>query len=216
MNHTTIENQQIPERYVMGRLAKDEAEAFEAHFMTCDQCLEALELATAFHRDMNVIPAQDMEKAIKIGLLAWFLKQRTTKWAGLSSVLVLILVFGFLFRSSPSGISAVSNTKNPPQMHLLESLRSVQEPSPINLDAQNRFRIGVYIDAPGTFHIGLLNARQKTIWEQEITLDEPQIWQQTFEITEDLETGGIYTLEVLEKVEDGSSPIHRNRFLLTP
>ena len=48
MNHIEIEERQIPELYLRGKLSPDEAAAFEEHYLHCQECLDRLELADTF------------------------------------------------------------------------------------------------------------------------------------------------------------------------
>lgn len=48
MNHQDIENDDVVERYLLGHLSPDEAERFEAHYLGCQECLDRLELGTAW------------------------------------------------------------------------------------------------------------------------------------------------------------------------
>jgi len=52
-NHEYIENTQLIDRYVLGKLDMHESEWFDNHFPECDQCLEALELSEAFLEAMR-------------------------------------------------------------------------------------------------------------------------------------------------------------------
>ena len=50
LDHATIEEEQIAERYVMGKLPPDEATLFEEHYLSCPECLDRLELAESMER----------------------------------------------------------------------------------------------------------------------------------------------------------------------
>lgn len=43
MDHQTIEQEEIIERYILGKLSKKDEREFEEHFFGCDQCFEAVQ-----------------------------------------------------------------------------------------------------------------------------------------------------------------------------
>ena len=59
MNHSTIEQDGIVDRYVTGRLTPDEAAAFENHFVDCPSCIAAVEDARRLHRGLARVVAQE-------------------------------------------------------------------------------------------------------------------------------------------------------------
>lgn len=58
MDHTTIDEQQIPERYLMDGLTGEERTLFEEHLLYCRQCAQRLELAKRFRRGMKNAAAE--------------------------------------------------------------------------------------------------------------------------------------------------------------
>lgn len=48
MLHSQIENEEFVERYVRNRLAPEERQAFEEHFLGCDECFEKLQTVERF------------------------------------------------------------------------------------------------------------------------------------------------------------------------
>lgn len=73
------------ERYLMKRLSSAEQEAFEAHFLTCDWCQQAIELASAIRATLpsvKAVPARSSRVALGAGL-------GLAAAAGLAAVLLL-------------------------------------------------------------------------------------------------------------------------------
>ncbi len=59
MDHLTIAEDDIVERYLLGQLTAAEAVAFEAHYVDCPECLEKLELGQVLHRGLREIAAEE-------------------------------------------------------------------------------------------------------------------------------------------------------------
>lgn len=78
MDHTKIEEEQVAERYVMGRLSVEEAERFEEHYLTCNPCLDRLQLAERFHHALRGMAAEDTARATGLGFLAFL--ARLARW----------------------------------------------------------------------------------------------------------------------------------------
>ena len=56
MEHPSIDDELVPERYVAGRLPPEERARFEEHFFECARCLEAVELVRRFREDLREQP----------------------------------------------------------------------------------------------------------------------------------------------------------------
>jgi hypothetical protein len=87
MDHDSLEEQQIAERYVMGNLSTEETERFEEHYLTCEECMDRLHLAERFHLAMRGMAAEDTSRATGAGILATLVRmagwQRTLLAVGL-------------------------------------------------------------------------------------------------------------------------------------
>ena len=59
MNHDYIKKFNLIDQYVMGKLATDEAEDFENHFIDCAQCVEQLNLTRNFIHDLKSLAVQE-------------------------------------------------------------------------------------------------------------------------------------------------------------
>ncbi len=92
MDHTYIEESGLVERYHRGLLPPEEEAAFEAHFVTCPECMEQLEMARGFQRGLKTQVAEDAARAavVQAGLFAWLARRgRLAQW-GLALAALLI------------------------------------------------------------------------------------------------------------------------------
>lgn|SRR6185436_16663275 len=74
MDHTYVEENDLVEAYLAGRLSERDRDAFEAHYFDCETCLERLETANDFREGMRQVAAEDIAQAFaertRLGLLA--------------------------------------------------------------------------------------------------------------------------------------------------
>ena len=74
MNHAYVEEHDLVEAYLAGRLSERDRDAFEAHYFDCATCLERLETANDFREGMRQVAAEDIAQAsaarTRLGLLA--------------------------------------------------------------------------------------------------------------------------------------------------
>jgi hypothetical protein len=100
MDHCEIENQNIAEKYVMGRLSEHECAEFEKHFLACATCVEAVEEISELRGGL-----------VMAGTEAWVCAQRVTPvsqilgrpWmaaCAVAFVLLLVAVSALLFRAN--------------------------------------------------------------------------------------------------------------------
>lgn len=97
-DHVWIDDEQIAERYVLGRLTEDEAERFEEHYLHCEACLERIEAAEGLHRGLTRVATEEVA-AVQTGLaavLARWSRSRLAPWAASLALLVVVLL--------PSGV----------------------------------------------------------------------------------------------------------------
>ena len=69
MDHSYVEEHDLVEPYLAGRLSESERDAFEAHYFACETCLELLETAEGFREGMLQAAAEDVAH-VRLGLLA--------------------------------------------------------------------------------------------------------------------------------------------------
>lgn len=101
MNHTEIEERQIAELYLMGKLPPEEAASFEEHYLSCQECLDQLAVAESMERGFKRAAGQDAARAAatrQIAVLAWLSRLgRSRQMAALAmAVLVVAVVPGLL------------------------------------------------------------------------------------------------------------------------
>lgn len=74
MNHRYIEEADITDRYLLGKLPPEERDRFEEHFVDCQECLDRLETTRNFRRGLKAAVAEDAARTsayVRVGLLAW-------------------------------------------------------------------------------------------------------------------------------------------------
>lgn len=59
MNHDYIKKFNLIDQYVLGKLAADEAEEFEDHFIDCPECVEQLNITRSFIQDLKGLAVQE-------------------------------------------------------------------------------------------------------------------------------------------------------------
>jgi len=101
MNHAEIEDLQIADRYLMGKLPPEEAVRFEEHYLYCQECLDRLEVAESIERGFKRAAGQDAARfaaSRQIALLAWLARLgRSPRMAALAmAVLVVAVLPGLL------------------------------------------------------------------------------------------------------------------------
>lgn len=105
MDHTYIDDQQIAERYLMGRLSPEEREAFEEHTMVCAQCLERLELAAGLRSGLQqtaaAVAVAARSGAVRLGVLATLARLGRSRGMALAFAALLLVALvpsGLLLR----------------------------------------------------------------------------------------------------------------------
>lgn len=72
MDHQHIEQSNIVERYVMGKLASEEQSLFEDHFLDCRECLDRIEMTEGLRSGLRGMAAEDATRLIaRAGLVGW-------------------------------------------------------------------------------------------------------------------------------------------------
>jgi hypothetical protein len=59
MNHDYIKELNLNDQYVLGKLATQEAEAFENHFIECPECVEQLNITRSFIHDLKGLAVEE-------------------------------------------------------------------------------------------------------------------------------------------------------------
>lgn len=95
MNHAYVEEKDLVESYLAGRLSESDRDAFEAHYFDCATCLERLETANGFREGMRQVAAEDIAQTsaarARLGLLAAFAALSRRHRLALAGALLLLV-----------------------------------------------------------------------------------------------------------------------------
>lgn len=102
MDHNYIEEYNIADRYLLGKLPAEEQARFEEHFIDCPKCLDRLETTEDFRRGLQTVVAEEAARAssyLQVGFLAWLIRRRRWQQATLllTSILLLAVLPSLLF-----------------------------------------------------------------------------------------------------------------------
>jgi hypothetical protein len=93
VDHLRIEEENVVERYLMGRLAASAAEEFEAHYVDCPQCLEQLELGRTLYLGLQEAAAEEGARTLALHVvLAWLARQGRPLRAALAAALLAVVL----------------------------------------------------------------------------------------------------------------------------
>jgi hypothetical protein len=103
MEHATIDEQNLIELYLQGRLELEVESRFEEHFLDCPRCQEELEMARGFDIGIRTVAAQQAAAAavvLRSGILA-----RLATWsrhrAGVAALAAVAFIAGALLFGGP-------------------------------------------------------------------------------------------------------------------
>jgi hypothetical protein len=147
MDHTLIEEQRIAERYVTGKLPPDEAERFEEHFLSCQECLDRLDLAESMDRGFKRAASQDAARLAtqiaatrQLAVIAWLSRLgRSRQAAALVMTVFLVALLPGLFvlrqvRESERELAATRSALRQERERTAASSRSAAEAEKLRLD----------------------------------------------------------------------------------
>jgi hypothetical protein len=104
MDHPSIEETGIVDRYILGQLPPEEREAFEDHFLDCPVCLESLELTRRMHDGIARVASEEVARTSavrQLGVAAALARLAGSRRAGLLFTVLLVAVLmpaGLLWR----------------------------------------------------------------------------------------------------------------------
>ncbi len=104
MNHPEIEERQVIDRYLMGKLPPEEAERFEEHYLSCPQCLDQLALGESMQRGFKRAAGQDvavLAATRQLALFAWLSRLGRSRQAAVLAMALLVVVVAVL----PGGLA---------------------------------------------------------------------------------------------------------------
>lgn len=186
MDHYQIEQEEIIDRYILGKLSAKEESSFEEHYFSCDQCFTAvrekekviLGLKDATSRGVFVL--REVKKAPALELLGWL---KSVTFSPVMAMATSILVFALLYPAW-RGIFTVSELKRQlnelrqPQANVprfsLQQTRVGEEQQIISLpeDSEDKLFILSFnilektIPAP-KYRAKIFNGQGKMIWQEE-------------------------------------------------
>ena len=98
MEHEQIAEQNVVERYLMGRLAPAEEELFEEHLLECADCRRQVQWEEDFQGSLHTVAAEEAAKAavVRVGLLAWIARHRGWLLAAAVLLLAVLPIAGLL------------------------------------------------------------------------------------------------------------------------
>lgn len=100
MDHTTIEEQGWIDRYHQGDLSLADETRFEAHFVACAECQQALEIAASFRRGIKRVAAEEAaQRVVTLGFARW-LRHRRARLMLVAAGVVTLLGLGVLMREN--------------------------------------------------------------------------------------------------------------------
>ena len=84
MDHGRIDEQNVAELYVTGRLSPEDEETFENHLLECSECRERVGWADDLRTSIRAVAAEDVARAsAQLGLLAWVSRRTRGARAGM-------------------------------------------------------------------------------------------------------------------------------------
>jgi len=84
MDHRRIDEQNVSELYVTGRLSTEDEETFESHLLECAECRERVGWADDLRTSIRAVAAEEVARAsAQIGFLAWISRRTRTARTGL-------------------------------------------------------------------------------------------------------------------------------------
>ena len=92
MDHHYIEEHNITDRYLLGKLHAEERAQFEAHFIDCRECLDRLETTEDFGGALRSVAAEEVARGYaKAGLLTRMTRLSRGRQAALMLGAILLL-----------------------------------------------------------------------------------------------------------------------------
>lgn len=92
MDHEQIEEENVVERYILGRLGPEEEALFEEHLLECQDCRQRVSWEDDFRTSLQGVAAEEAARAVaRAGVLAW-LGRRSALRNGLLAAAALLLM----------------------------------------------------------------------------------------------------------------------------
>jgi hypothetical protein len=91
MNHTEIDQHQVVEHYVAGKLSADDETRFEEHYLTCPACIRAIEDTERLQRGLTAVAAEEVARRTLFAAVAGALRSRGGAFLATALVAVALL-----------------------------------------------------------------------------------------------------------------------------
>lgn len=94
MKHSYIEEHNIADRYLLGKLSAQERMRFEEHLKNCVQCVSLLEVISGLRTGLQIVAAEEGYRRrahVEAGLLAWVARLSRARQAGLLAGVILLI-----------------------------------------------------------------------------------------------------------------------------
>lgn len=169
MDHRRIDEQNVAELYVTGRLSPEDEETFESHLLECSECRESVGWADDLRTSIRAVAAEDAARAsVQLGFLAWVSRRTRTARAGLLMAALLAVA------ALPAWLQA---DRSRLARELTEAQASAERPAPAPAPAAPET-----VPVPDTSELErlaeenrLLAEQLRDSREQLAQVDEPQI-----------------------------------------
>ncbi len=143
MDCDRIEREDLAERYLAGKLTKDEQGAFESHCFACPRCLEKLQVSRLLQEELGKLDAADLSVAPKEKRAAI----RHWAWISAAALILAVVAVGILWQWRLPGGRSAGPGKTPPSLialsefepplYIPRSLRGAVD------EASEKFRAGM-------------------------------------------------------------------------
>jgi hypothetical protein len=94
MEHSYIEEHNIADRYLMGKLSPDERMSFEEHCENCLECFDRLETVVGLRRGLRIVAGEEVWRSrvyVGAGPLTWVVRLSQARQAVLFAVAILLI-----------------------------------------------------------------------------------------------------------------------------
>ncbi|MDJ0835260.1 MAG: hypothetical protein QNK37_02025 [Acidobacteriota bacterium] len=119
VTHDYITEKHIIDRYVMDKLSREERALFEDHFITCNECMDALELAQSFREGLKKEAVKNAAQVVKMTFLARLLSARGMR---ITSVLLAAALLFMVFQP-PNRVAVTPDAEIASAVFTLEAAR---------------------------------------------------------------------------------------------
>ncbi len=179
MDHTDLEEQQIVERYLMGRLSAAETERFEEHYLTCGECVDRLETAERLRQALKGVAAEEAAAATfaGAGILAALRRLGRSGRAALGTALLVVALLPTVLLVRAGGerdrLAAALGEARQPQANTsllrLSPVRSGPGEAPavrLTLSPEPQWIVlSLDVGGDGPFRATLSGPRGGTVWQ---------------------------------------------------